>query len=102
MTLHVVPLSVNVLGAVLVVPVKEPLKPGAELKVAPAAMDPLYEALVTVTALPVCVNEPFQSCVIVCPLANENWRLQPFMALVPVLLIVSVAPKPVDHWLVMA
>ena len=55
-----------------------------------------------VTALPVCVKVPFHNWLIVCPLGNENFKLQPLIAVVPVLVMVSVAPKPPDHWLVIA
>ena len=100
-TVQADPLRVNAVGGELV-PLQAPLKPGSELRVPPGGMDPLYETLVTVTELPDCVYVPFQSCVIVCPLGNENWRFQPLMAPVPVFLIVKLAPKPVFHWLVIA
>lgn len=98
-SLQDVPFRVNAVGAALV-PDQEALKPGVDERVAPGAIDALYETFVTVTAPPLCATVPFQSCVIVCPLANENFSVQPLMAVVPVLLMVIVAPKPVGHWLV--
>lgn len=100
-TVQAEPLRVKAVGGVLV-PLQAPLKPGGELSVPPAGIAPLYETLVTVTVLPDCVKVPFQSCVTVCPLGNENCRFQPLMALEPVLVIVKLAPKPVFHWLVIA
>jgi hypothetical protein len=100
-TVQADPLRVNAVGGELV-PLQVPLKPGAELTVPPAGMEPLYETFVIVTALPDCVKVPFQSWVIVCPLGNENFKLQPFIAVDPVLVIVKLAPKPVFHWLVIA
>lgn len=91
----------NAVGAELV-PFQVPLKPGAELSVAPGAIEPLYERLVMVTVLPLWVYVPFQSCEMVCPLAKEKTRLQPLIAVVPVLVIVSVAPNPPCHWFVIA
>jgi len=63
-TVQVVPFNVNAVGTPFV-PVQEPLKPGAEPSVAPAGIDPLYEALEIVTALPVCEKVPFHPCVMV-------------------------------------
>ncbi len=63
-TVQVVPFKVNAVGAPLV-PVHEPLKPGVELRVAPAGIELLYATLVIVTALPLCVKVPFHPCVIV-------------------------------------
>ena len=54
------PLRVKAVGAELV-PLQVPLKPGSEVSEVPGAIVPLYDMLVTVTALPVCVKEPFQS-----------------------------------------
>ena len=53
-TAQVVPFKVKAVGEPLL-PDDEPLKPGAELRVAPAGMEPLYAALVMVTALPLWV-----------------------------------------------
>jgi hypothetical protein len=100
-TLHAVPLSVNAVGGALL-PVHEPLKPGGELSVAPGAIDPLYDRFVIETVPPDCIKEPFQSCVMVCPLANENCRSQLLMGVVPVFVIARLAPKPPGHWLVIA
>ncbi len=79
------------------VPVEEPLKPGPEDKVVPAGIVALYEALVTVTELPLWVKVPPQPCVTAWPLGNEKRRLQPFIAVVPVFEIVMLAPKPPCH-----
>lgn len=94
-------MRVNAVGGEFA-PLQAPLKPGAEASDIPGGIELLYERLVTVTALPVCVNEPFQSCVIVCPPGNENWRFQPLIAVVPVLVIVRLPVKPPCHWLVTA
>ena len=56
---------------------------------------------VTVTLVPLCVTFPFQSCVIVCPFAKVQVSVQFEIAVVPVLLMVTDAPKPPGHWLVM-
>ncbi len=53
-TEQAVPLRVNAVGGELV-PLQVPLKPGSELSEAPGARVPLYDRLVTVTALPDCV-----------------------------------------------
>jgi hypothetical protein len=50
-----------------------------------------------VTALPDREKVPFQTCVIACPLANENCKLQPLMAVVPVLVMVRFTLNPPDH-----
>ena len=63
-TVQDAPFKVNAVGAPFV-PVQEPLKPGAELRVAPAGITLLYAALVIVTALPLWVKVPFHPCVIV-------------------------------------
>jgi hypothetical protein len=97
----VVPFRVKDVGAVLV-PFQVPLNPGSELRAEPAAMDALYALLVIVTVLPLCENVPFQPCAIFCPLANENCKLQPLMAVEPVFVMVKDAAKPPGHWLVMA
>ena len=76
------------------------MKPGSELKLVPGAIELLYERLVMVTLLPLCVKFPFHNWVIACPFGNENCRLQPLIGLVPVLVIVRFTPKPPDHWLV--
>ena len=100
-TEQAVPLSVNAVGGELV-PFQLPLKPGSELSVAPGAIVLLYDRLVIVTALPDWLYEPFHNWVIVCPLGNENFRLQPLMAVEPVFVIVKLAPNPPGHWLVIA
>ena len=79
------------------VPFQEPLKPGSELSACPAGMPALYEALVTVTALPLCVAVPFHNCEMVCPLGNENCRLHPLIAVELVFVMVKLAPKPPCH-----
>ena len=56
--------------------------------------------LVTLTAAPLCVSLPFQSWVIVCPLAKVQVRVQFERAVVPVLSMVTEAPKPPGHWFV--
>ena len=81
------------------VPFQVPLKPGPGFTLAPAATEPLYETLATVTLLPDCETFPFQSWVIVWPLANEKVRVQLLQEVVPVLVIAMLAPKPPDHWL---
>ena len=53
-TLQGLPFKVNAVGAVFV-PFQVPLKPGDEASDCPAGMEPLYEALVTVTVLPLWV-----------------------------------------------
>ena len=83
------PLSVKDVGGELL-PLQAPLKPGGELALAPGAIDPLYDRLVMVTFAPLCVTFPFQSCVIVCPLGKANFKDQPLIAVVPVLVIVKV------------
>ena len=50
-TVQAEPLRVKAVGGELV-PLQAPLKPGSELSVAPAGIEPLYERLVTVTELP--------------------------------------------------
>lgn len=49
--LQAIPFRVNAVGELLL-PFQEPLKPGADERVAPGAMVPLYERLVMVTLLP--------------------------------------------------
>ena len=63
-------------------------------------MEPLYERLVIVTALPVWANVPFQSWVMLCPLGNENCILQPLIVAVPVLVMVIFTPNPSCHWFI--
>ena len=53
-TLHAAPFKVNEVGAALV-PFQVPLKPGEEDSACPAGIEPLYEALVMVTSLPLWV-----------------------------------------------
>lgn len=48
---------------------------------------------------PLCVCEPFQRFVTVCPLANDHVNIQAEIGVVPVLLIVIAAVKPLGHWL---
>lgn len=93
-------MRVNKVGAAFV-PLQVPLKPGAEVTEPPGEIDPLYERLVIVTALPVWVKVPLQSWVIVCPLGNENCKLQLLIVVVPVLVMVILAPNPPCHWFVM-
>lgn len=100
-TLHAVPFKVKEVGAAFV-PFQVPLKPGGEDSDCPGEMEALYETLVIVTVLPLWVKFPFHSCEMVCPLGKENCKLQPLMAVEPVLLMVRLAPKPPDHWLVIA
>jgi len=90
------PFKVNEVGGELV-PFQLPLNPGGEESVCPAGIEALYETLVIVTALPLWVSVPFQSWVTVCPLGNENCKLQPLMAVEPVLVMVRLAPKPPCH-----
>ena len=94
--LQVTPLSVKLVGIALV-PFQVPLKPGAELTEAPGAIDPLYERLVTVTLFPDCEKVPPQSCVMVWPLAKLNLSVQPLIAVVPVLVMAILVPKPPGH-----
>ena len=94
-------MSVKDAGTVLL-PFHDPLKPGADAKVAPGAIEALYDALVMVTFAPVWVKLPFHSWVIVCPLAKVNCRLQLVIAILPVFVMVMFVPKPPGHWLVMA
>jgi hypothetical protein len=89
-------LSVNEVGLGLL-PLQDALKPGVPLTEAPAGIDPLYETLVTVTALPDCEKVPFHPCVIVWPPGKLNFSVQPLIAVVPVLVIERFAPKPPDH-----
>ena len=94
--LHVTPLRVKEVGTAFD-PLQAPLKPGAEFRLAPGASEPLYETLVIVTALPVWVKEPLQSCVMVCPFAKLNFRDQPLMAVVPLFVMAILTPKPPCH-----
>ena len=89
-------MSVNAVGGELVL-FQVPLKPGCAPGEPPAGIKPLYDALETVTVLPLCVTPPFQSCVMVCPLGKVNCKFQPLITVDPVLVMVIVAPKPVFH-----
>ena len=51
-----------------------------------------------VTLLPDWVTLPFQSWVIVCPLAKLNFKLQLLRAVELVLVMLMVAVKPGFHW----
>jgi hypothetical protein len=91
-----VPLSVKAPGTGFE-PVNAPLKPN---DVAPlVAMDPLYEALRTVTAVPDWVKEPFHSWLMLWPAPKENARFH-WLIGSPRLVILTSAPKPPCHWLV--
>ena len=92
------PLSVKAVGTPFV-PFQVPLKPGAELSEPPGGIDPLYDRLVTVTALPLCAKVPPHPCVIVWPFGKVNFNVQPLIAVVPVFVMPMVAPKPPCHWL---
>jgi len=50
-----------------------------------------------VTTLPNWVNVPFHPCVTVWPLGKLNVSVQPLIAVVPVLVMEIVAPKPPGH-----
>jgi hypothetical protein len=52
--------------------------------------------LLTVTAEPDCVSDPFQIWVIACPGANDQVSFQPLIGL-PRLVMATFAPKPPDH-----
>ena len=80
-------------------PLQEALKPGGEARLPPGGMVPLYERLVTVTALPDWLKVPFQGPAwITCPFGNVNCKVQPLMVVDPVLVMLMVAVKPVLHW----
>ena len=68
-----------------------------EFKVEPGAMVASYERLVSVTWLPDCEALAFQTCVIVCPLANEKTSDQPLMVAEPVLVMEIDPWKPPGH-----
>src|SRR5690242_18090643 len=90
-----VPLSVKLAGAVLV-PVKVPLKPNVVLPV-PAARVRFQSRFVAVMPAPVRVHVALQpggvSC---CPDGKENARVQPLIAVVPVLVRVMLAVNPLE------
>ena len=82
------------------VPLQLALKLGGEPRLPLGGIEPLYERLVTVTALPLCVKVPFQGDVMsVCPLGKLNFKVQPLIAVEPVLVMFTAAVKPVFHWL---
>ena len=87
-------LSVNAVGTALV-PFQLARKP--KFAVPPAPMAPLYDAFVTVTAVPDWVTLPLHSWVMVCPLANVQRRVQPLIAAVPVFVIFTSPWKPPGH-----
>lgn len=78
------------------VPLQVPLKPN-EVE-APAPSEPLCGALRTACDAPLGVSTPFQSWLMVWPLANVHRTVQLPMAEVPAR-TVTVAPNPVFHWL---
>jgi hypothetical protein len=50
----------------------------------------------TVTLAPLCKTDPFQELAMVCPFAKVQVSDQPVRAVVPVLLMVMVAPKALE------
>jgi hypothetical protein len=89
---------VKVVGAALV-PLQVASKLGSRISELPAGIVAFEDRFVTVTTLPDCEKFPFQPNVIVCPFANENRRVQPLIATLPVLVIVKIVSKPPAHWL---
>src|SRR4051794_31230089 len=71
---HAVPLSAKSVGAGLD-PVQEPLNPSAVL--APLPRLPFQAALTTLTCAPDWLAVPFQSCVMLCPAANDHVSFHP-------------------------
>src|SRR5579875_3434589 len=91
--LQVKPLSVNEVGGEFVL-FQVAWNPGSTANDSPAGIVLFTDWFVTVTTLPVCEKLPFHPRVIVCPLVKANCRVQPFIASVPVLVIVRPAWKP--------
>lgn len=98
-TLHVTPLSINVVGGALVVLFQVAWNSGGTVSELPAGMDPFDERLVTVTVPPVCEKLPSQPSVTTCPFANANCKVQLLIAVVPVLVIATSDSNPPAHWL---
>ena len=78
------------------VPFHVPLKPNVVDP--PAPREPLCGALRTACEAPFGVSTPFQSWVMVWPLANVHRTVQLLMAELPAR-TVTVAPNPPGHWL---
>ncbi|ALG09982.1 hypothetical protein AOZ06_26525 [Kibdelosporangium phytohabitans] len=95
---QVTPFRLNDTGLPLV-PEKVPLKPGDTL--APVGTDPFQAVSRAVTPLPWWVNSAFQPCRTCWSPGNSHSRVQPPDTGSPRLVTVTVAPKPVLHWLVM-
>jgi hypothetical protein len=93
---QVTPLRVKAVGTGLL-PVHEPLKPG--VTVAPAPSEPLYEAFVTVTALPVWAKTPFQPESTCWPAAKDHCSVHELNGS-PRLVTATLAPNPTSHWVV--
>src|SRR3954454_8237744 len=90
-TVQVVPLSVKAAGAGLV-PVQLPRNP-IDCD-PPAAMESFHDALVTVTAAPLCETDPFHSCEIVCPPVNDHPTFHELIAAAPILATFTSPWKP--------
>jgi hypothetical protein len=60
-----------------------PLARNPKLVEPPAGSDPLYETLLTDAVEPLVVSVPFQTWVMVWPLANVHFTVQPVMAELP-------------------
>ena len=82
------------------VPLQAPLKP--KLALPPGASVPLYERFLALTLPPDWVALAFQICVIVCPFAKVQVRVQPLMAVELVFVMLTLEVKPVFHWLAIA
>ena len=54
----------------------------------------------TVTLAPLCDAFPFHELVMVCPLAKLQVSVQLLSVVLPPFTIVTAAPKPPAHWLV--
>lgn len=96
---HGTPSTVNDVGAGLL-PDQVPLKPTDTDR--PVGTEPLWEAFLTRTVLPLWVNTPFHvSEVIRCPAVNVHSRVQPDSGS-PRFVTVTRAPNPLRHWSVMS
>ena len=71
-----------------------PRKPNVVMAL--AASEPLNDRFLTVTFEPFVVSAPFQSWVMVCPLASVQVTVQALMAALPAFTVTS-AWKPPDH-----
>lgn len=97
--LHATPLSVNAVGGVFVLLFQVAWNSGGTVSELPAGMEPFDERLVTVTVLPICEKFPSHPNVTTWPFANGNCKVQPLIAVVPVLVIVTSDSNPPAHWL---